>query len=117
MQSLHEGVEGLASLLRQFSQSQTSVVRERSSAVQDSLTQSQTNTKQFQVTLQSTLVTVYSTLLPLSVQESLFSTTDHLAVTLQPLLTGLSNQLALQSSLLSQSIAGIRTQVSAASLL
>lgn len=58
---------------------------------------------------------MYSTLLPLSVQESLFSTTDHLAVTLQPLLTGLSNQLALQSSLLSQSIAGIRTQVSSAS--
>ena len=118
MQSLHEGVEGLASLLRLFSQSQTSVVRERSSAVQDSLTQSQTNTKQFQVTfIQSTLVTIYSTPLPLSVQESLFSTTDHLAVTLQPLLTGLSNQLALQSSLLSQSITGIRTQVSAASLL
>lgn len=50
VQSLHEGVEGLVSLLRQFSQSQTSAVRERSRVVQDSLTQSQTDTKQFQVT-------------------------------------------------------------------
>lgn len=65
MQSLHEGVEGVVSLLHQFSQSQMSAVRERSSAVQDSLTQSQTDTKQFQVTIYSKIVSVdYTCLLP-----------------------------------------------------
>ena len=45
-------------------------------------------------------------------QESLVSTADNLlTVALRPLLTGLSEQLALQSSLLSQSTASLKTQV------
>ena len=51
VQCLHGGVEGVMSLLRQFSQEQTRVGRERSSAMQDSLTHCQTSTKQFQVTV------------------------------------------------------------------
>ena len=47
-------------------------------------------------------------------QESLVSTADSLlTASLSPLLTGLNEHLALQSSLLSQSTASLRTQVTA----
>lgn len=117
VQHLHEGVEGVTSLLCQFSQGQMSTGREKSIALQDSLTQSQINTKQFQVNEQDPHVlgcvwVGVGVLFSFFVQESLVSTTDTLlTATLWPLLTGLSNQLALQSSLLTQSTASIRTQV------
>ena len=115
VQHLHDGVEGVMSLLQQFSQGQTRVERERSSAVQDSLTHCQTRNKQFQVTGQHLLgshsVFEIQSFTP-ATQESLVSTADSLlTVALRPLLTGLSEQLTLQSSLLSQSTASLKTQV------
>ena len=103
------------SLLQQFSQGQTRVGRERSSAVQDSLTHYQTSSKHFQVTGQH-LLGSHSAFeirsFTLATQESLVSTADSLlTMALRPLLTGLSKQLTLQSSLLSQSTASLKTQV------
>ena len=49
VQGIQEGLEGVVSLLRQFSHHQTSGGRQRTSHMQDSLTQSQSNVRQFQV--------------------------------------------------------------------
>jgi kinesin family protein 11 len=93
VQGIQEGLEGVVSLLRQFSHHQTSGGRQRTSHMQDSLTQSQSNVRQF--------------------QENLVSAADGvLTVTLAPFLAGLCSQLALQSSLLTQSTASLREQVS-----
>ena len=120
MRHLHEGVEGVTSLLRHFSGRQTSAGRERNSDIQHSISHSQSNTTQFQVTIErNTMCVCVSSLafntvhsLVVCVQESLVSTTDALlTATLQPLLTSLSSQLALHSALLSQSTASLRAQV------
>ena len=120
MRHLHEGMEGVTSLLRHFSGRQTSAGRERNSDIQHSISHSQSNTTQFQVTIErNTMCVCVSSLafntvhsLVVCVQESLVSTTDALlTATLQPLLTSLSSQLALHSALLSQSTASLRAQV------
>ena len=112
VQGIQEGLEGVVSLLRQFSHRQTSGGRQRTRHMQDSLTQSQSDVRQFQVHENSSFRLDVSLFCLLS-QENLVSAADGvLTVTLAPFLAGLCSQLALQSSLLTQSTASLREQVS-----
>ena len=58
VQHLLEGVEGVLTLLSQFSRGQMSVGRERDSELQSSIAQSQTTTKHFQVRAMVLVITV-----------------------------------------------------------
>ena len=112
VQGIQEGLEGVVCLLRQFSHRQTSGGRQRTRHMQDSLTQSQSDVRQFQVHENSSFRLDVS-LFCLLLQENLVSAADGvLTVTLAPFLAGLCSQLALQSSLLTQSTASLREQVS-----